>query len=77
YPATGKLAFRNEYTLRLSDLQSDIFQMHSDVAQYFNLPAPSASTWQLSDVHQKMLFENVFSNQPLQQADEFAAITTA
>ncbi|MCV5245081.1 hypothetical protein OFC58_31270, partial [Escherichia coli] len=46
-------------------------------AQYFNLPAPSASTWQLSDVHQKMLFENVFSNQPLQQADEFAAITTA
>ncbi|MDW2313143.1 transcriptional regulator, partial [Vibrio sp. 1075] len=77
YPATGKLAFRNEYTLRLSDLQSDIFQIHSDVAQYFNLPAPSASTWQLSDVHQKMLFENVFSNQPLQQADEFAAITTA
>ncbi|EHQ9270133.1 winged helix-turn-helix domain-containing protein [Vibrio parahaemolyticus] len=77
YPATGKLAFRNEYTLRLSDLQSDIFQIHSDVAQYFNLPAPSASTWQLSDVHQQMLFENVFSNQPLQQADEFAAITTA
>lgn len=77
YPATGKLAFRNQYTLNLPELQSDIFLIHADVAQYFNLPAPSTSTWHFSQVHEDMLFDNVFASEPLRQGDEFSAITTA
>ncbi|EAS44462.1 hypothetical protein P3TCK_14935 [Photobacterium profundum 3TCK] len=77
YPATGKLAFRNQYVLRLSHLQSDLFQIHTDVTQYFNLPELSKNVWILSDTHEKMLIDDNFPSEPLEQADEFAAITIA
>ncbi|WP_029789175.1 MULTISPECIES: winged helix-turn-helix domain-containing protein [Vibrio] len=77
YPATGKLAFRNQYELRISHLQSDIFRMHADIAQYFNLPAPSQSNWQLTDAHKKMLLDEQFSMDGIKNMDEFTAITIA
>ncbi|CAH1561277.1 Transcriptional regulator [Vibrio jasicida] len=77
YPATGKLAFRNQYMLRTAHLQSDLFKLHTDIAQYFNLPEPSKSTWHLSDAHKKMLLGKAFSTTDIKNMDEFAAITIA
>lgn len=77
YPATGKLAFRNQYVLRIDHLQSDLFRLHSDIAQYFNLPEPSKSTWHFTDAHEKMLLDEQFSNSPIDHMDEFTAITIA
>ncbi|MGI9918776.1 winged helix-turn-helix domain-containing protein [Vibrio owensii] len=77
YPATGKLAFRNQYVLRIDHLQSDLFRLHSDIAQYFNLPEPSKSTWHFTDTHEKMLLDEQFANSPIEHMDEFTAITIA
>ncbi|GAM69957.1 hypothetical protein JCM19236_5255 [Vibrio sp. JCM 19236] len=77
YPATDKLAFRNHYPLRIVSLQSDLFRMHADIAQYFNLPQPSVSAWQLTQTHEKMLLDNQFPSVTDMPMDEFTAITLA
>ncbi|GAM54596.1 hypothetical protein JCM19231_5560 [Vibrio ishigakensis] len=77
YPATDKLAFRNHYPLRVASLQADLFHLHADIAQYFNLPQPSPSTWQLTQTHEKMLLDNQFPAAIDTPMDEFSAITLA
>lgn len=77
YPATDKLAFRNHYPLRIVSLQSDLFRVHADIAQYFNLPQPSVSAWQLTQTHEKMLLDNQFPSVTDMPMDEFTAITLA
>ena len=77
YPATGKLAFRNEYTLRIAHLQSDLFNLHTDIARYFNLPEPSKSAWHFTKEHEKMLLDEKFPTESVKHMDEFTAITIA